>query len=506
MGDEGGGAAAQLRLLDELLGTLRETPGAVAAALPPRRAARAAALEAAESGAAVGRRRSTSRSGGVRSGSDSGGERTESANASEESQDEEAGGNGSEARGAMARGALAGRKRRPGMLKPEESSPVPSLPVSPASYALFVSPSRSPSSPTVSSPASVSHPGSPSASPVGTRARRQGVLELAAADTSSPIGASVTAGSPTGIGGGLAQLRLEGLDARSGISDPFEVIRSGSLLQLRMWLAARCAAHRSRNGRRRAVNLVDCNSGRALLHEACLHGREDCVRELLSYQGACDRNKPTLLGRCSPLHLAAGAGHNNVVRVLCKAGADIAARNKLGETPLHVAANAVVAKTLIFAGADPFARNKSGASPSQTAAMNDRADVYDALQAEVVRLRKYLACNSPMARGLRMLRALRMLRLLVVERAMIAMLRLTDGPSVQSVKRGRRCASCRSAARSRRLRTRSATLRASWSWRSSGSKPTTMRGAPERQARSRTSSPPRLCRARPAARTAPDHH
>ena len=84
---------------------------------------------------------------------------------------------------------------------------------------------------------------------------------------------------------------------------------------------------------------MDRDTGRALLHEACVHGRENCVRELLSYQGACDRNKPTLLGRCSPLHLAAGAGHNNVVRVLCKGGADIAARNKLGETPLHVAAD-----------------------------------------------------------------------------------------------------------------------------------------------------------------------
>jgi ankyrin repeat protein len=505
MAYEEGGAAAQLRLLDELLGTLRETPGAVAAALPPRRAARAAEKEAAESEAAVGRRRSRSVSGGVRSGSDSGGASTESASAEEESKDEEAGGKGSEARGAMARGALAVRQRWPGMLKPEESSPVPSLPASPASYALSVSPSRSPSSPTVSSPASVSHPGSPAASPLGTRGRRQGVLELAAADSSSPIGASVTAGSPTGIGGGLSQLRLEGLDARSGVSDPFEAIRSGSLLQLRMWLAARCAAHRSRYGRRRAVNLVDGKSGRALLHEACLHGREDCVRELLSYQGACDRNKPTLLGRCSPLHLAAGAGHNNVVRVLCKAGADIEARNKLGETPLHVAANAFVAKTLIFAGADPFSRNKSGASPSQTAAMNDRADVYDALQAEVVRLRKYLACNSPIE--LRVLRALRVLRVLVVDRAMFARLRLTDGLSVQSVKKGRRCASCRSAARSRRLRTRSATPRASWSWRSSGSKPTTTRGAPERQARSRTSTPPRLCRARPAvAHRLTDHH
>ncbi len=380
MAGEESGAAAQLRLLDELLSTLRGTPGAVAAALPPRRGARAAAHEGAESGVAADRRRrmssSSSTSTSISTSTSSTNNNTSCSNnddavASEESEDVSGG----------RRAALGVRQRRQCVLVgPEGLSPDPSIPASPASSAL--SPSLS-----VSSPA-VSRPGSPasSASPpgLGFRARRQGVLELGAGGSSSPVGAGGAAGSPGG-------LRLAGLDARGEGSDPFEAIRSGSLLQLRMWLAARCAAQRSHHGRRRAaVNLVDRDSGRALLHEACLHGREDCVRELLSYQGACDRNKPTLLGRCSPLHLAAGAGHNNVVRVLCKAGVDIAARNMLGETPLHVAANAVVAKTLIFAGADPFSRTKSGASPSQTAAMSDRADVYDALQAEVVRLRKCL--------------------------------------------------------------------------------------------------------------------
>jgi hypothetical protein len=377
MAGEDSGAAAQLRLLDELLGTLRGTPGAVAAALPPRRGVRAAAHEGAESGVAADRRRSSSTStrtsistSSTYNNLSSSSNNIDDAVASEESED------GSGGRRAAALGV---RRRRQCVLGPEGLSPDPSIPASPASSALSASFS-------VSSPA-VSRPGSPasSASPpgLGSRARRQGVLELGAGGSSSPVGAGGAAGSPGG-------LRLAGLDARGEGSDPFEAIRSGSLLQLRIWLAARCAAHRSHHGRRRAVNLVDRDTGRALLHEACLHGREDCVRELLSYQGACDRNKPTLLGRCSPLHLAAGAGHNNVVRVLCKAGADIAARNKLGETPLHVAANAVVAKTLIFAGADPFSRTKSGASPSQTAAMSDRADVYDALQAEVVRFRKCL--------------------------------------------------------------------------------------------------------------------
>jgi len=76
------------------------------------------------------------------------------------------------------------------------------------------------------------------------------------------------------------------------------------------------------------------------------------------------------------LHFAAAAYATNVIRSLIKAGADVRARNRLGDEPLHAAANgnpgssrwnptaqADTITALITTGADPNAVNKMGVTP-----------------------------------------------------------------------------------------------------------------------------------------------
>lgn len=76
------------------------------------------------------------------------------------------------------------------------------------------------------------------------------------------------------------------------------------------------------------------------------------------------------------LHFAAAAYATDMVRDLIRADADVRARNRLGDEPLHAAASgnpgknrwnpatqADTIKTLIKAGADPNAVNKMGVAP-----------------------------------------------------------------------------------------------------------------------------------------------
>lgn len=76
------------------------------------------------------------------------------------------------------------------------------------------------------------------------------------------------------------------------------------------------------------------------------------------------------------LHIAAAAYRADVVRLLIAAGADVRAKNRLGDEPLHSAsvgqpgsstwnpdAQAAAILCLVEAGADPNAMNKSGAAP-----------------------------------------------------------------------------------------------------------------------------------------------
>jgi hypothetical protein len=94
----------------------------------------------------------------------------------------------------------------------------------------------------------------------------------------------------------------------------------------------------------------------------------------------------------TPLHIAAAAYSVAVVRALIAAGADVRARNRLGEEPLHSAAvgqpgspmwnpiaQADTIICLVQAGADPNAFNKTGVAPLHRAVRTRCADAVRAL-------------------------------------------------------------------------------------------------------------------------------
>jgi hypothetical protein len=89
------------------------------------------------------------------------------------------------------------------------------------------------------------------------------------------------------------------------------------------------------------------------------------------------------------LHMAAAAHDKSLAAELIALGADVRARNRRGQEPLHYAADggpsanaqaqAAVIAALIAAGADPKAVDKGGVSPLHRAIRNRRAAAVKAL-------------------------------------------------------------------------------------------------------------------------------
>jgi ankyrin repeat protein len=105
--------------------------------------------------------------------------------------------------------------------------------------------------------------------------------------------------------------------------------------------------------------------GRSAIHYAAASGDAEEVLRLLA-RGA-DPGEPDAI-EFTPLHFAAQEQHTAVVEVLIKAGADIRATDRWGNTPLWRAVlsahgNLSTALSLIAAGADPDAPNNTGVSP-----------------------------------------------------------------------------------------------------------------------------------------------
>jgi len=173
------------------------------------------------------------------------------------------------------------------------------------------------------------------------------------------------------------------------------------------------------------------NSDRALrnLVEAIVKGDSDMVSRLLevwpelaraSFQEGASRQteKPFFLGRIrryiwrgdTALHIAAAGYQAEIVRRLIAAGADIHARNRHGDEPLHAAAvgepsspnwNPAGQKetlvALIEAGADPNCVNKGGITPLHRAARTRcAAAVSVLLERGADHARRYKSGSTPM--------------------------------------------------------------------------------------------------------------
>ncbi len=79
------------------------------------------------------------------------------------------------------------------------------------------------------------------------------------------------------------------------------------------------------------------------------------------------------------LHVAASMGDVELVELLLENGANPNAKNEYGETPLHRATNAEVAKKLIRYGSYVNEKDRDGRTPLHYAAYHGRIDVVETL-------------------------------------------------------------------------------------------------------------------------------
>jgi hypothetical protein len=87
-------------------------------------------------------------------------------------------------------------------------------------------------------------------------------------------------------------------------------------------------------------------------------------------QGGAKADAPNGVKRCTALHMAARRGHVEVAETLLQCGANIEARDSLGETPLRRAVNCgrtAVAALLLAKGADPHSVGSKGLTPLSAA-------------------------------------------------------------------------------------------------------------------------------------------
>ena len=127
----------------------------------------------------------------------------------------------------------------------------------------------------------------------------------------------------------------------------------------------------SKQPKRKARDGVD-EYGRIELHNALvrLSGDVDLAMITNLIDGGADPNARDDVG-FTPLHFAAQNSLPEVAKLLLDAGADPNAKDEYGNGPLFRAANTdgglEVVKKLLAAGADPFAENNFGISPAEVA-------------------------------------------------------------------------------------------------------------------------------------------
>ena len=99
-------------------------------------------------------------------------------------------------------------------------------------------------------------------------------------------------------------------------------------------VAAHLDAADGRGDLRKALEERGSSRGRSLLHVAAMTGQIEVLRMLVEDYGA-NIGIRSLLGRDTPLHLAAQNGHRYACFVLIQYGASADLPNKFGATPLH---------------------------------------------------------------------------------------------------------------------------------------------------------------------------
>lgn len=112
------------------------------------------------------------------------------------------------------------------------------------------------------------------------------------------------------------------------------------------------------------VNERDITTGRTPLIEAVAGGHFHIVR-MLCNEFKVDVDKRTLLGDCTPLHVAVDMGFRQIASLLITHGASLNAVDKRGCTPLHLAKKMSLAKLLCKYDTNPCIRTREGLRPSE---------------------------------------------------------------------------------------------------------------------------------------------
>eukprot|EP00753_Platysulcus_tardus_P016889 PLAT6105.1.p1 GENE.PLAT6105.1~~PLAT6105.1.p1 ORF type:complete len:202 (+),score=57.23 PLAT6105.1:156-761(+) len=117
-----------------------------------------------------------------------------------------------------------------------------------------------------------------------------------------------------------------------------------------------------------------------MLHEAAARGHARLCRALLA--AGASRNRKTMLGRHTALHLAAFHDQLPTVTVLVRKLASVTETDNSGDTVLHVAARRAsldIVRVLLDAGAEVNRKNDAGESAVHVAVARDHFPTFELL-------------------------------------------------------------------------------------------------------------------------------